>query len=62
MNRLNEITIKKIGEDIWGRRLYENVETGMIYADVDGHPFTTSKDGEPSCPLRYDLKITILEG
>jgi hypothetical protein len=52
------IRIKYIGEDDWGRRTYRNVDTGMIYKDVDGVLHTSTKSiGEPDCPLRKDVQI-----
>jgi hypothetical protein len=51
------ITIKYIGEDDWNRKVYKNVKTNRIYKDVDGKLHTSTKDGEPDCPLRDDLII-----
>lgn len=60
-NNINmAITIKEIGADYWGRKVYKNVRTKKLYKDVDGKLYTSTEFGEPDCPLRKDLKITII--
>lgn len=58
---VKEIRVKFIGEDDWGRKVYKNLETKRIYKDVDGVLHTSTEYGEPDCPLREDLKITIVD-
>lgn len=52
--------IKKIKEDEWGREVYQNVSSGQIYKKVDEVLHTTTKNGEPDCPLRKDLEIEVV--
>ncbi|HDR7922607.1 hypothetical protein [Bacillus paranthracis] len=56
-----EIKVKYIGKDSWGRKLYQNIKNKHVYAVVDDWYYTTSKDGEPDCPLRKDICIVIVE-
>ena len=50
------LKVKSIGEDVWSRNLFQNIETDRIYVDVDGRLHTTSKDGEPDCPILNKIK------
>jgi hypothetical protein len=45
------MTVKPIGSDDWGRKLFQNEATGTIYAEVDGRLHTRTADGEPSAPV-----------
>lgn len=56
-----QLKIKPIEEDCWGRSRFQNVDNKRIYAVVDGVMYSTSKDGEPDCPLRSDLNIIYIE-
>jgi hypothetical protein len=57
-----ELRVRYIGEDFWGRKLYENVETKRVYADVDGRLHTiTPNYGEPEYPLDKNYNIIIVE-
>lgn len=55
------IKVRKLDDDFWGRKRFQNVDTKSVYADVDGVLHTTTKDGEPCCPLRKDLKIKVVK-
>lgn len=46
---MSEIKIKFIGEDNWGRQLYQNVENPNIYAVVDGWYYTTTSNAVFIC-------------
>lgn len=48
------------GEDDWGRKVYVT-EGGAVLKDVDGVLHTTTKGGEPSSPIRKDLKPNIIK-
>lgn len=56
-NKTSTIKYKKISDDSWGRKRIQNIDNGNIYADVDGVWNTTSKDGEPSCPLKKTIEL-----
>ena len=45
------------GEDDWGRKVA--VWEGNTLKDVDGVWHTCSKDGEPCCPIRKDIKVVV---
>ena len=50
------LRIKYIGEDDWGRRSYINVDRpDRVYKDVDGVLHTSTKCGEPECPILNEL-------
>lgn len=51
------IKVKKIGEDEWGRSVYINLKTNRIYKDVDGKLHTSTKSGEPDCPLKEKIEV-----
>jgi len=54
---MDTIHFKKLAPDYWGRERIQNTESKRIYAKVDGRFYSTSKDGEPDCPLRKDIKF-----
>jgi len=54
---MKTLICERIPDDDWGRKRIKNIETKRIYADVDGKWHTTSKDGEPDCPLNNPIEI-----
>jgi len=51
-------TLTYLRQDEWGRDVYKDKETGRIWKMTDGRPTSISKDGEPCCPMRKDIKVT----
>ncbi len=51
------LRVKYMGEEYWGRKVYENIDTGRIYQEVDGVLHTTTHMGEPDCPLRNEIEV-----
>lgn len=69
---MKKIKVKYIGEDDWGRKLYQNVDVKKfkrIYVDIRVNCgrgavlelHTTSPDGEPDTPLRKDIIIEVVK-
>ena len=58
-NRVTELNLKPMGEDFWNRKIFKNIETGTIYAKVDGRLHPCTSDGEPIAPIRKDIKVNI---
>ena len=66
------LKLQDIGEDYWGRKTYINPDTKRLYKLLeydDGRKyamigkkvlFSATKDGEPSSPIRKDIKIKIM--
>lgn len=54
-----EIKVKSLGEDGFGRETYKNVDNDRVYAIVDGRYHTTSRDGEPECPLKDGVSVIL---
>jgi len=64
-----DLLVKRLEDDFWSRPRLKNIDNGRIYADVScgderyqprkynisGDWHSTSKDGEPDCPLREDI-------
>ena len=56
-----KIKVRKISEDYWGNKRVQNIENENIYTEVDGRLHTTTREGEPDCPLKRDLVIEVVE-
>lgn len=57
---MDEIKVKANGCDGWGREVYINIKNKRIYKMVDGRLHTSTKEGEPDCPLKIDLDIILV--
>ena len=56
--RMKTLKVKVIGEDFWGRKLFQNVNAKhRIYAKVDGVLHTTTHMGEPDCPILNKIQV-----
>ena len=51
------IHVKYVGEDDWGRKIYENIESKYQYKLLDGKLYTFTRYGEPDCPIRSDIEV-----
>jgi hypothetical protein len=68
-----ELRVKQLPPDYWCRPRLKNLDTGRIYADISlgdekwqprkynipGDWHTTTRDGEPDCPLREDITFIL---
>lgn len=64
-----EKTLRHIGEDSWGRQVYED-ENGRLWKDLDNregwlgplYSCGNDFDGEPCSPMKRDIKCTFIGG
>lgn len=54
---IKTLKVERIEDSYWGNERVRNIETKRIYTKVDGVYHTTTKDGEPDCPLNNKIEI-----
>lgn len=65
------LLVREVPADQWSRPRLQNVENGRLYADVSCHGeprgfnlpgdwHTTTRDGEPDCPLREGVRLHLV--
>jgi len=59
---MQEIKAIDYGEDEWGRKVVVTMKThARTLKLVDNKWHTCTKDGEPDCPLKKEIKIKVVE-